>query len=86
MIIMITRKTSLCKSIHTGHIHGVDKCIKRARDVMFWQGIDDNINIKGMVLNCNICLESRNNNFREPLMPHPIPELPWQNVASDLFS
>eukprot|EP00105_Crassostrea_gigas_P002562 XP_011415131.1 PREDICTED: uncharacterized protein K02A2.6-like [Crassostrea gigas] len=42
--------------------------------------------IEEMVLMCNTCLEKRNANPKEPLMPHEVPERPWQVVATDLFS
>lgn len=35
---------------------------------------------------CKKCLEKRNANPKEPLMPHEVPERPWQVVATDLFS
>ena len=38
------------------------------------------------VLSCSVCLDNRNSNQKEPLTPHKIPSLPWQKVASDLFS
>ena len=39
-----------------------------------------------MVSFCPICLEFRNSNPNEPLVPHDIPDYPWQNVATDLFT
>ena len=69
--------------LHTGHM-GVNKCLKRARDILFWPKMS--ADIEEMILKCNTCLERRYENPREPLKPHSIPEQPWQVLASDLFS
>lgn len=69
--------------LHTGHM-GVNKCLKRARDILFWPKMS--ADIEDMVLKCNTCLERRYDNPREPLKSHSIPEQPWQVLASDLFS
>ena len=34
---------------------------------------------------CDICLKQRYSNNKEPLQPHPIPNYPWQVVATELF-
>ena len=50
---------------------------------VFWQGLTKDIT--DLTLNCNICLEFRNSNPKEPLQTHEIPSYPWQTIASDLF-
>ena len=63
---------------------GVDKTVSRARDAIYWPGIDSQI--KDMILKCEVCLKHRHpNQQREPLMPHDVPDGPWQNLATDLF-
>lgn len=73
----------MLERIHAGHM-GVTKCTKRARDILFWPKMSSDI--EEMVLMCNTCLEKRNANPKEPIMPHEVPERPWQVVATDLFS
>ena len=68
--------------IHSGHM-GIEKCLTRARDIMFWPKMSTDTT--SMVLSCPICLEFRNSNQKEPLVSHEIPDYPWQNVATDLF-
>lgn len=68
--------------IHAGHM-GVEKCIHRARDVLFWPKMAREIT--NMVLNCTVCLEHRNANCKEPMEPHDFPKYQWQVVATDLF-
>jgi hypothetical protein len=63
---------------------GIAKCLSRARDILFWPKIS--VDITELVFSCPICLEFRNSNLKEPLVPHAIPDYPWQNVATDLFT
>ena len=74
---------TMLKLLHVGYF-GVNNTISRARDAIYWPGI--NSQIKDMILKCEVCLKHRNpNQQREPLMPHDVPDGPWQNVATDLF-
>ncbi len=38
-----------------------------------------------MVSKCSICLEMRNKQSKEPLMPHTVPKCPWSKIALNLF-
>ncbi|XP_014674912.1 PREDICTED: uncharacterized protein K02A2.6-like [Priapulus caudatus] len=68
--------------IHSSHL-GVEKCQRRARDILFWPSMNDQI--KELVSRCDICLSFRNKQQKEPLKSHAIPQRPWQKVATDLF-
>ena len=83
VVIPKSLRESTLENIHYGHM-GVEKCLKRARDTVFWPRISKDIS--DMVLNCTVCLERRNSNQKEPLMPHPVPNFPWQIVGTDLFT
>ncbi|XP_063448166.1 uncharacterized protein K02A2.6-like [Mytilus trossulus] len=82
IVIPTSLRALMLDKIHTGHI-GVEKCIRRARDVLFWPKMS--LHISDMVLKCSVCLERRNSNVKEPSEPHKIPQYPWQVVATDLF-
>ena len=41
--------------------------------------------IKKKVAKCEICNKYRNCQIKEPLLPHPLPDRPWQVLAADLF-
>ena len=69
--------------IHTGHM-GMEKCKRRARDVLFWPSM--NLHIEETVSQCSTCQENRMANTKEPLIPHLVPDRPWQFVATDIFS
>ncbi|XP_052819930.1 uncharacterized protein K02A2.6-like [Mya arenaria] len=76
-------QSQMLELIHTGHM-GVEKCLRRARDVMFWPGIS--ADITNLVLKCNTCIKHRNSNPKEPLIPLEIPDYPWQIIGTDLFT
>ncbi|XP_060594114.1 uncharacterized protein K02A2.6-like [Ruditapes philippinarum] len=68
--------------IHDAHL-GVEKCLNRTRNVLFWPNMATDI--KKKVLECPICIEHRCSNPKEPLRPNKIPDRPWQICATDLF-
>ena len=82
IIIPEALRSEMLERIHTGHM-GVQKCKERARDVLFWPGMCKEI--ENMVEQCTTCQEYRTAQQKEPLLPHDIPERPWQMVATDLF-
>ena len=61
----------------------VEKSIAQARKTVYWPGMTSNIKVK--ILKCNTCLKCRNRNQKQPLVQHEIPDLPWQNIGSDIF-
>ncbi|CAB4021418.1 Transposon Ty3-G Gag-Pol poly [Paramuricea clavata] len=74
------RKEILIK-IHAGH-QGREKCKQRARQVVFWPGI--NSDIDNIVESCETCQHHQHNHQKEPLKPYPVPTRPWQVVGTDL--
>lgn len=69
--------------IHSCHV-GIEKSKNRARDLLFWPGMGKQI--EEAVGVCSTCQERRAANPKEPLLSHAIPERPWQNIATDLFT
>ena len=82
LIIPNALRNSMIKRIHMGHMKIV-KCSQRAREVMFWPGM--NKAIEHTIANCDVCQEHRDSNPKEPMLPGPMPERPWEIVATDLF-
>ena len=68
--------------IHGSHL-GMEKCKNRARELVYWPGI--NRDIEMTVMSCAKCGEFRNNNRKEPLIPHTVPNRPWQKIGADIF-
>ena len=69
------------QKLHTGH-QGVERCRTRARASVWWPGLMTDI--QRMVEHCKECAKVSCQR-KEPLMPTPLPDFPWQMVASDLF-
>ncbi|XP_063370715.1 uncharacterized protein LOC134659037 [Cydia amplana] len=72
-------RADMLETIHEGHM-GIDRCKRRARQVVFWPGITQDI--EAFVKRCRTCQESLNAPAREPLIPVEIPELPCTNAPS----
>ncbi|XP_055842401.1 uncharacterized protein K02A2.6-like [Episyrphus balteatus] len=72
----------ILKYIHDGH-PGIEKSKRRARGLVFWPGM--NADIQKSVENCKTCTKYLNNNRKESLIPHELPDLPFQKVGLDLF-
>ena len=75
-------REEIMSRIHSSHL-GIESCRRKARDVVFWPGM--NSQIKEIVSNCHVCAEFQARNPRQPLQTHEIPERPWSRVAVDLF-
>ena len=71
------------KEIHAAHL-GINGCVRRARETLFWPGMADDI--KQFISKCETCRKYEISNQKEPLMPHEAPSLPWEKVGVDLFS
>ena len=83
IIIPHSLRPHMLRCIHTGHF-GVEKSKHRARDVMFWPGMSQQI--EETVKQCDICQTHRSANTKEPMLSREIPENPWETVGTDLFS
>ena len=82
VIVPTSLRKEMKARIHEGHL-GIEKCKARARDSMYWPGINNEIT--EMTQRCSACLETRAYQQKEPMIPHEIPTKSWQNVGSDLF-
>ncbi len=71
----------MLKQIHSSHL-GIEKCKRRARDVLFWPGMG--AQIEDIVTSCMICSTYQRNNTKEPLLSHSAPSRPWKKVGADL--
>ncbi|KAK7885968.1 hypothetical protein WMY93_025589 [Mugilogobius chulae] len=83
IIVPQSLRQDMLDRIHAGHM-GVEKCKNRARDLLFWPGMGQQI--ETLVGQCSICQERRSANTKEPLLSHAIPQRPWQVVGTDLFA
>ena len=82
IVVPPTMQKDMLKLIHQSHL-GIVKSKQRAREVLYWPGMS--AEIEDMIRNCCKCAEVQNRLPREPLMPTETPQLPFEEVASDLF-
>ncbi len=75
-------RKQLLDKIHESHL-GMDKCKARAREILYWPGMDRDIEIT--VASCSTCATYRRQNTKEPLISHPIPDRPWAKLGADIF-
>ena len=68
--------------MHESHL-GIEKSRSRARDIMFWPRMSQDI--ENLISKCAVYQESRNRNQKEPLHPHEVPTRPWSKLAADIF-
>ena len=84
LIVPKTLHKDMLQRIHEGHL-GWDKCLARAREVFFWTGMS--AHIISTVTRCSVCnqFQKAQWNWKEPLIHHETPSLPWEKIGADLF-
>ena len=75
------RKEMLARA-HEGH-QGIAKTKARLRETMWWPGMCNKV--EQMMACCDVCGCYRHQQRKEPLISTPLPQLPWERVAADLF-
>jgi len=69
--------------VHDGHL-GINACLRRARDVMYWPGMS--ADIRQYIETCGVCATYPMKQGDESLQISDLPDRPWQRVASDLLT
>ena len=82
VIVPRSLRAQMLTRTHTSH-QGVEACVKRAKDVIFWPGMT--AEIREIVSQCSTCNEIRDKQQKEPLMTYEFPSRPWKLVAQNLF-
>ena len=82
LIIPKSMRNQVMQEIHTGH-GGEQACLRRARESIFWAGMTADIKVH--VQKCETCRTFETRNQKETLIPHEIPERPWEKVGMDTF-
>ena len=83
LVIPHSLRNEMINAVHVSHM-GVSKTLSRAKDIMFWPMMSKQIT--DHILACQLCLTHRASNVKEPLIPHEVPQRPWQYIAADLFT
>lgn len=82
IIIPTNMRQQMVNRAHASHL-GIQYTVNTARDIMYWPRMT--AELTEAVTLCKTCQESNPSNQKEPMMTHPIPQLPWQSTASDCF-
>ena len=75
VVIPCSMRGEMKRSIHESHL-GVTGCARRARESIFWPGMTSEI--KQFIQTCETCRRYEILNQKETMMPHQIPERPWE--------
>ena len=81
IVIPSSMRLEILDKIPEGH-QGITKRRERAKSSIWWPGISREI--QDLVQQCRVCALQRDNK-PEPLIKTPLPDRPWQVVATDLF-
>jgi Integrase core domain. len=75
-------QAEMLKSMHSSHM-GYNKNKNFVKNVIFWPTMY--LDLKNFIMNCETCKKFQPSNRKEPLIPHEVPNFPWEKVAVDLF-
>ena len=67
----------------TAHM-GIEACLHQARRIFYWPGLAKEMN--DYVMFCAVCQQNQPQQRKEPMQAHLVPDVPWQVVATDLFT
>lgn len=73
----------ITQHLHSSHLQ-VDGCLWRARECVFWFGMNDQV--RTHVAKCDICRSVDNRRQKETLLLHEMPDRPLTKVDTDFFS
>lgn len=82
IIIPYSMRKEVLNTLHVGHL-GITRTKSRARQLIYWPGIDQEI--ENMIGKCSLCQKYQKKNVKESLLPHDIPNIPFQKVGCDIF-
>lgn len=82
IIIPKTMRKMITDKLHEPHF-GINKTLQRAKSSVFWPNISNEI--EQTVTHCRTCQENAPKNQKEPLIPHDIPNAPFEKTACDIL-
>ena len=74
-------QSEILDKLHVGHQY-IRKCRERAKQAVWWPGISKQL--EKLVSECPNCIKFQVLRV-EPLIPSPLPNLPWQKIGTNLF-
>ncbi|XP_014681748.1 PREDICTED: uncharacterized protein K02A2.6-like [Priapulus caudatus] len=83
IVVPVSLRKEVKENVHQGHL-GINSCLRRARDLIFWPGMS--AEIRQYVEACGTCATYSVKQRAESPVITEVPQRPWQKVASDLLS
>ena len=81
IVVPPSKQLETLQKIHQGH-QGFQKCRLRTSTSVWWLGITRHL--EKFIKECPTCQQTLPPQ-REPLLPTPLPDYPWEKLATDLF-
>ena len=82
VIVPHSMRMDMKEKIHSSHV-GIEACLRRARECLFWPNMS--VEIKDYVSQFEVCAKFSENQQKETIMCHDLPDRPWSKVGVDLF-
>lgn len=82
VIVPTSLRPEMKQAVHSTHL-GMEGCLKRARESLYWPGM--NAEIRQFIEQCETCQMFQPDQPKEKLMSHPIPSRPWEKIGTDIF-
>lgn len=83
IIVPTSMKKLVMSQLHASHF-GVTKTKYRAKQALYWAGMDDDI--ERMIASCHVCQMNAPKCQKESLIPHSIPLNPFEKIACVIFT
>lgn len=81
IFVPIHMRSSMLKLLHESHF-GITKTKKRAKSLFYWPSMSSDID--NLIASCKVCAKFQNSNWKEPLIPHEVPNFPFEKIGSDI--
>lgn len=82
ILVPVSMRQEILDTLHKSH-QGIEKTKNRARSLIYWPGIDQDI--ENIIGRCQVCQKYRSSNVKEPYLPHEVPNLPFDKIGMDIL-
>ena len=83
LLIPTSMRKEIKARLHTAHL-GKDSMLRRARELIYWPGLTDEIT--QIAESCEVCMMTSRRQQKEPMIPHVRGNAAWQKVGTDIFT
>ena len=82
-VLKALRRQDIKYRVPAGHI-GINSCLRRARDLIYWPGMSAEIRQHGET--CSTCATYSNKQPQETSVITELPDPPWRKIATDMLN